>query len=474
MVASPQRIMAMLPLFFFIFSLAGCSPNNSAFQPKQECSVRIEKSPPTVVTAPEQQSPRSAVIFDVRVEVPVLLGELERVVPRSFSVSSEVKDTGQLQLEIERERFLTRQVNERVELSLALLGRASLCRSLGPLGCLSFARCEPAAKAFAIADLRLDEHLELRPVDVGITVTQPCTMSTLGVDITEKIQAEANQRAAEIRDQINAARPSVAPTLRSILSVIATPVPVGHQSCLRVRPKHVVQASHHAGEERSSELTTLVGVEGEISLETPCRAIEQTRVLALPPLRFVDALSPGIDLHPVETIAWSRVDEAIARSLQAQLIRSSTNQVTITDVSCSASVDGRLRLDVSVVGTLCGTLSFDAEVMSASTKSLRLREVRGVSESLPSIDERFGGLATRLRDVIENNAEISLIHDVGTLPRRLNDVAQIVFARPSETAPHQPIVQFEVHSASVDSVHVGANGVVLTLGIKGHSSVTVR
>lgn len=450
-------------------TLAACarSPAEPAF-PGATCAERLAPGDEEGEPPPAWTPPRSRVVVDVRVETGAILAGLDRAIPRRVVEQRGIDagPAGRLDVVVDRGPFSVSLAGDDLVLDVDLAGSARVCKPLGPLGCVGWASCDPSAHARAAVRLVLDASLGVPPSSVAIPITRPCTLTALGVDVTARVQREADARARSIRDEIDRGVPIVAPLVRSLWQALAASVPIGAATCARVRPTDLVQSGPRRDE---GALAIGLGVEGEVVVETPCRPAPQAT--AAPPPRLDRSIAPGVSLIVPVVASWEEIGRRVARALAATEAHAGPERVRITDVHARPAGAG-VRLEVAFVGRVCGVVSLDgAPIVSASGEvrfdalSPSSTELQRVRDAAPSLD--VGAFGRSLAAVLRLPPSL----DVAAVPRRLDSVVRALLPK---AAAGDPEVTVAMRDAYVSAVTVTSDGLALTLVASGDAKVVVR
>jgi hypothetical protein len=328
---------------------------------------------------------------------------------------------------------------------------------------------------------------------VSIELTKRCTLTAFAIDVTPRLQAEANDQAELLRARIEAALPEVRAPLEAIWGVLGSTIQLGRGTCARLVPTDVVQTGVRLVEGPVRTLRGGVGVEGRLSLEAPCadgrgggRGSRSPHVALPPPkVRLASEArrddhsesrakdnSPderGIDLRVPVVVPWDEASRAAARSLGTGDSRYAGHVVRVLDASLGPADGGEVTLDVTIAGEVCGALSFvgklgwqnDRNGLGFVSLRPRLAESAPTATTTASSSTLMSDLKARLR--IPLPVDITAL---GSTVRRTLDALV-----PREALPKGMRVEAALDEAGVELVLPTRDGVAAVVAARGEVNV---
>ena len=449
--------------------VSACSPPTQSVvsSTPRVCSVRLPPSAslPSLPATP-LDIPLSEVVVGITFDTSALTSRLAKQVPARVAAARDVDAglAGRLSYHIDRSPFSVALRERNLAVSTHLTSRADLCKPLGPLGCVPYAYCTPAADATASIPLSLGARYRLGPAAVSIRVTRPCTISSLGLDATPRIQAGANQQAHRIRDRIQRLLPSFEDDAGVLWRAMAVSVPLDVQTRLRIVPEQVVEGPPRLDR---SVITIPLGVRGKLRIES--RETEPEPAAALPRPAFDPTLEPGVSLVVPVEVDYESIAANLTRSVTDLHSNIPARKPRIVSLRVGSHGDD-LLIVASISGRTCGDVSLLARPgFDATSSRLRLSNVRpapGETARAHSVDPNLS-LQTFV-DELTVNASIPLPLDPFGLPR---GVERAVAMLASDQGPE---VRVNVPDTEVRDVRVTATGVATFVHVRGSAEVVLR
>lgn len=422
----------------------GCASNPArGASPGEGVGVCVERLPTrsttrltSVAALPAVPTPLSRIVVDADIDVAAALAEAERAVPRELGNGPDgdtvsVGDAGQLTMHVRRGDFALalaeREGKTQVGVRVPLVGDATLCRPLGPLGCVQVAACQPEALASASLVPLLDESYHFPPPEVAISLSRGCTLTAFQFDITPRLQAEANAQAERLRSRIEAALPEVREPLVALWELLGTTLPLGRGTCARLTPVTVIQTGARVAD---GHLRGGVGVEAHIRLESPCGASRRPGTLPAPVVRAPVDGEGSVDLQVPITLPWDEVTRATAESLSSIEASARGRRVHVTDASLEAEADGQATVRTVLAGPVCGTV-----LAQGTLRWQPERNAIGLSDVRITAEERtITGLsvveADRLARQIEATLRVPLPVDITSLGSSVRKTVDALMPKP--------------------------------------------
>lgn len=457
---------AALPTLASLLACGAAPTSGPPSWPGPLCHARIEGAPRATEDAAALSVPTSRVMLDVVVPVDAMVAALDRAVPPDVvdRRGIEVGSAGQLSLRVGRGAFSVSARGDDLVVDVDLFGRASFCKPLGLLGCVSYASCEPTAHGRAEVTLLLDGRYRLPPSRVEIPITRACTMSALALDVTDDFAKEAAAQARTIRDRIDGGVPDVAPIVQDIWRALGTSVPLGNGACARLSPRAVVQTGLRSS---GSTLSLGVGAEGEIVVEAPCRPTAASP--AIPPPRVARDATNGVHLEVPVVVSWEQASLVLARALSAQEPLVGAERAHVTDVRASPDGD-RVRLLLTLSGRTCGQVALVAGLAPrADLARIDLVELAPVDGER----ERAGLDLRALARELSPHLHVPLPVHPAAVPRRIDKIAATLLAH-DERDPSAPALKVTMQRAALGSALVRREGIVGVLVASGDATVSLR
>lgn len=422
--------------------------------------------PSPAIDAPPLVVPPSRVMVDVLVPVDAMIAALDRAVPPTVVERRgiDVGAAGKLELLVHRGAFSVSAKGDDLVVEVDLSGRASFCKPLGLLGCVTYASCEPAAHGRAEVTLALDGRYRLPPSRVEIPITRACTMTALGLDVTEDFSREAAAQARTIRERIDSGVPDVAPVVRDIWRALGTSVPLGNGACARLSPRSVVQTGLRS---TGSVLSIGVGAEGEIVVESPCRP-----AVASPPIpapRLAREAENGVHLEVPVVVSWEQVSLGLARAASALEPRIGNERVHVTDIRASADGE-RVRLWVALSGRVCGEVALLATL--APREDLARIDLVDLAPADGEAARTHLDLAELARELAPH-LHVPLPINPAAVPRRIDRIAATLLEK-DKGDPDAPEIRVGMDRAALKSAVVRQEGIVGVLVASGQAAVSLR
>lgn len=410
---------------------------------------------------PILQTPVSRVMVDATVDVAAVLAEVHQSVPRVVAEASAVDagEAGRLSFRVERGEFSLDLKDKRVGVKLPLRASAVLCRPLGPLGCVEIARCQPEAVASAHIVPLLDESYRFPSPVVAIELTKRCTLTAFAIDVTPRLQAEANTQAEKLRARIEAALPDVRASLAPLWDFVATTLPLGRGACARVVPAAVVQTGPRLA---NGVLRGGVGIEGQLSVESPCGKPSPRRPLPPPELREI--AGPGVDLRVPFTVPWEEASRGAAQSLDRVETRFGAGLVHVIDARFVPLSAASVALILTVSGELCGeVVLLGTPAWRTATNGLALDGLRRAGLTGPDPGALIADVAAALR--------VPLPVDITSLGSSLRRNLSALLPAPGEVGFAK--VSAEIGETRVERVVVTSGGLAAVVVASGEVSVAL-
>lgn len=426
--------------------------------------VPAQPPPADLAQAP---APLSRIVVDATVDVKRALVRAEAALPRLVADASDI-DTGdglRLSLKVERGDFSLDVGDDardrRVGVRVPLRGSAAICRPLGPMGCVELARCNPEATASAHLVPLLDAEYRFASPSVSIAITKRCTLTAFGIDVTPRLQAEANAQAEILRARIDAALPEVREPLLPIWELFGTTITLGRDTCARFVPTDVVQTGARV---RDGVLRGGVGVEGRLSLESPCRGPSPKRPLPPPVFRQIDknADDRGIDLRVPVVVPWDEVSRATARSLGTVEVAYGASLVRVIDARVGPGENGTMQVVATLAGDTCGEIVLTGKpIWSTARNAIGVGSLRATSATDASALER----------AIEGALRVPLPVDITSLGSTVRKTLDALVPKP--TSKDEPTVVEHVGEAGVEIVVPAKAGLAAVVVARGEVEVQI-
>jgi hypothetical protein len=440
---------------------------------------------------PEVPAPLSRIVVEADIDVAAALSEAEKSVPRDLGNGPEgdtvsVGEAGQLTMRVRRGAFAvelgqtapgeTAQAGRAsVGVRVPLEGMATLCRPLGPLGCVEVARCRPEAVASAFLVPLLDDSLHFPAPEVAISVTRGCTLTAFRFDITPRLQAEANAQAERLRSRIEAALPEVRAPLEQLWSLLGTTLPLGRGTCARLTPTAVIQTGVRL---EGGHLRGGVGVEAQVRLESPCGPSRAPGSLPSPVLRPHGDGEGSVDLQVPITIPWDEVSRAGAESLSSLESTIRRRPVHVTDATLAVGADGQAAVRLIVAGPVCGEITVQGALRwRPDRNAIALSEVRVEANEA----DRLGlapGEATRLAEKVEATFRLPLPVDITSLGSNVRKTLDALLPKPARgaeavtTAAALPTIEASLDEAQISLLRPTREG--LTAVVQAPGQITAK
>lgn len=459
-----------------VAAAAGCGTAKPHAEPPTapKCVARLDADLPPPTAGAPLVVPPSNVVVDLAVDTAAIVAALDREVPRRVAQGKgiDVGALGKASFHVDRGAWGASVRAGALHVETELSGHAEVCKPLGPFGCPSYASCDPGARADASIPLVLGADYRLPSARVAIPITRPCTVTSLGLDVTGRLQHEADVQADRVRREIDASIPSLEPGARALFSALAIVLPLSLESCVKVRPTAVLQGA--AVMRGPSSAGVPLGVVGEVTVESPCATPGPPA--SLPPPRFEPALAPGVSLEVPIALGFDDVSRELDRSAAPLDVAAGAEPVRITDLRAVGGI-GALELDATLVGRACGTVrllarpSYDAASGGVVFASVRPApgELERVARLAPTVD--LAPIAAAVRE----RARIPLPIDLASVPRRLEQaIATVAGAAAASAGPHAPEVAFHIDGAKVESVVVAAGRVAALASLHGSAAIRLR
>lgn len=445
----------------------GPRPRESAW-PGAVCRVRLPNAPARpAVDVPDAPTPRSRIVVDATVDIAKALARAESALPRVVADASDI-DTGdgsRLSLKVERGDFSLdlddSTPRTRVGVRVPLRGTAALCRPLGPMGCVELARCRPEATASAHLVPLLDAEYRFPSPSVSIDITKRCTLTAFAIDVTPRLQAEANAQAEILRARIDAALPEVREPIQPLWELLGTTITLGRDTCARLVPTDVVQTGARV---RGGLLRGGVGVEGQLSLESPCRGPSPKRPLPPPVFRQIDKHTDdrGIDLRVPVVVPWDEVSRATARSLDTVEVVYGASLVHVIDARVSPGENGSIQIVATLAGDTCGEIVLTGKpVWSTARNAIGVGSLRATSATD----------ATALARAIEAALRVPLPVDITSLGSTVRKTLDALVPKP--TSKDEPTVVDHIGEAGVELVVPAKAGLAAVVVARGEVEVQI-
>lgn len=470
---------------FGLCLLCACSPTSlhqtpaPLHQTRVPCSVRLDEPnlPDPIVPEPLDLSP-SEIVVGISFDTSTLTGLLAKDIPPRVAQGRNVDAgvAGRLSYRIDRSPFAASVSERRLFITTQLQGHADLCKPLGPLGCVGYARCSPRAAATASVPLSLGPSYRIGPASVRIRTTHPCEIG--GIDATPRIQKEADAQARRIERRINALLPSFAKDAQALWNAMGVHVPLGINSRLRITPLLVVEG---APMQVGSRVTIPLGVRAAVRIEPLGGARDD--VGPIPSPVYEPALASDLHLHVPIEVDLDSIDAGLSRSVRESSRPqpkepigkpsndSAEDPLTTKILSVRSRPDGEsLRLFISVKGYSCGVLVFrGTPAYDEASGRVHLSEVT----PLPSEIQRIARLdpdldLDRIAQILQSRGTVPLPIDPSTIPAGLDRAVELLSPRES------PDVRMGVGEASVSRVAVTPTGLAVVVHVSGSAQIVLK
>lgn len=431
--------------------------------PPASCSLRFDEPDlPLAPEPPELDVPQSEVVVALSFDPDALAARLAREVPPRVASARDVDAgmAGKLSYRIDRSPFAVDVRDRRLFVSTLLTARADLCKPLGPLGCVQYAYCTPAAHATASIPLSLGPSYQLGPASVAIRVTRPCRIG--GVDATPRIQQGADAQARRLQRRVNGMLPSFADDAQLLWNAMGVHVPLGIDSRLRIQPDHVVEGPPR---EEGKLVTIPLGVRGTVRIEP--RQGERDDPGRIPPPRTEPDLEPGLRLHVPVGVDRETLDAGLSRSARGPV--GPDGATRISSVRTRPTAAGLLLL-VTFHGPACGTAAFRAAPrFDDSSGRIILSDVSPVPSELARLRAIVPALDLHLvASLIEERGQVAPSVDPFAIPKGLERSVELL------ASDDGPDVRLAVADALVEHVVPTPTGVAALVEVRGKAQVVLR
>jgi hypothetical protein len=420
-----------------------------------------------VAALPAVPAPLSRLVVEADIDAVAALAEAEKSVPRELGNggagdSVSVGEAGQLTMRVRRGDFALEMGSEGEEgasepghrsvgVRVPLVGNATLCRPLGPLGCVEVARCEPDAVASAFLVPLLDDSYHFPPPEVAIAIGRGCTLTAFRFDITPRLQAEANAQAERLRSRIEAALPEVREPLGELWGLLGTTLPLGRGTCARLTPRSVIQTGARL---ENGHVRGGVGVLGELRLESPCGPSTSPGPLPAPVVRPHREGEGSVDLQVPITIPWDEVSRAAAESLSSLETMVRRRPVHVTDAALAVTADGQATIRLIVAGPVCGEITARGALRwRPDRNAIALSGVRVEATEA----ERLGlapGEAARLAERVEASFRLPLPVDITSLGSNVRKTLDALLPKPTPGARASATAALPTIEANLDEAQI--------------------
>ena len=426
------------------------------------CSLRFDEPDlPLCAEPPDLDVPQSEVVVALSFEPSTLAARLAREVPPRVASARDVDAgvAGKLSYRIDRSPFAVDVRDDRLFVSTRLTARADLCKPLGPLGCVQYANCSPAANAIASIPLSLGSSYQLGPASVAIRVTRPCQIG--GLNATPRIQQGANAQARHLQRRINTLLPSFSNDAQLLWNAMGVHVPLGIDSRLRIQPDHVVQGPPR---EEGQLVTIPLGVRGTVRIEP--RQGQRHDPGRIPPPRTEPDLESGLRLHVPIDVDLDALDTGLSRSVRGPI--EPKNATRILSVRTRPTDTGLLLL-ATIQGPSCGTVAFRASPdFDDSSGRIILSNVSPLPSEVERLHALDPSLDLHLVARCLERGQVAPAVDPFTIPKGLERSVELL------ASDDGPDVRITVADARVDRVVSTRSGVAAVVEVIGNAQVVLR
>jgi hypothetical protein len=426
------------------------------------CSRRLPPPPlDDLAPAAPLHLPLSNLVAKVDLDASAITDRLAHEVPRRVASARDVDAgfAGKLSYDIDRTPFVISLAGSSLQVETTLTAHAQLCKPLGPLGCVAYGGCDPSAHAIATVPLALRHDYGVGPARVAITVTRPCSISSLALDATPRIQRGADQQAARIQARINAMLPSFEAGARALWRAMGVVVPLGLQTRLRIVPEQVVQGDPTMTDQRVS---IPLGVRGRIVIES--RESEPVPTSPLPAPTVESALTPGVQLDVPIEIDLESASASASRALPPRPIDDAPDRLAVVALRVRTSADA-IVLVASISGHACGDVAFLAvPVFDPRSNRVLLTQVRPLVPASSPLRHRLDDVARAL----ERAVSLPLPVNVDDVPKGLERAVGLL------RSSSGPEVIVRTDPPRVSSVLPTPSAIAVVVQVRGAADVVVR
>lgn len=356
---------------------AASAPTSPA--PAPSCVLHLPE--PDLSSFPPAQTPdwpRSRIVSNLEIPISAIASRLATEVPNPVSSARNVDAgaAGRLTYTVRRSPFSLDVREGRLLAFCELVAEAEVCKPLGPLGCVSYGSCSPAAHAEASIPLQPRADWGLGHSRVGIGITRSCRLGPL--DATPILQQGAQAQAARMQARIDRLLPSLEPQARALWQSPPIEYEDG-SSRLRFVPDCVVVGS--ASSNRQS-IFVPVGLRGAFvpAVDPPAK------LPSLPAPCPAEDLAPGIELEVPGLVSPRDLDSRILSALSATKLVSGSLRGEVRAVRTLPTGAGLLVV-ATTGGGLCGDVGLlVTPTLQEITGELRF-DVVGSVPTLPGAGE---------------------------------------------------------------------------------------
>ncbi len=439
-----------------VATVAACAPTKGTAPGESggHCEARTSKAPPGAAP-PDTRAPSSRLVVEARARTSALSREIQKRVPRTLaSVRRRPSGAiGDVSYVVTRGAIAINLKGEKLVATVPVAAQVEVCKPLGPL-CIRYGTCNPRLAAHATVPLVLGDNYNLGRARASVALTRSCIIA--GFNAGPEIRKIARRQIGGIERQINAAVPPFRPYVNGAWQLLHVPVALSRNTCLKIEPEALSQSPPR---QKGGVVSMRLAAMARASFEEPCADSESAAAPSPLPTRRIDKKLPsGSELRVPLRLGWEDVSAELSRS-----VRGSAGKVAVLKVAASGQLSEgapRVRLDVTVDGTVCGEASLVAEPFYDKERGrIRLRGVRGLGASLRELRP--------VLERIERLAEVPVAVDTSAAARGLTRAVESAVG----DLPKNVKLDLSVQPAEIGEVVAEARGISAVLRVRGTARV---
>ncbi|MBI5537814.1 MAG: DUF4403 family protein [Deltaproteobacteria bacterium] len=405
---------------------------------------------------------RSQIGATILVSLSAIASRIASEVPPQAAASRvNVGAAGLLTYTARRTPFTASLRGQRLHFTSQINATAEVCKPLGPLGCVVYAECQPAAVADASLGLEPATDWSLGPSRVVVAMTRSCTLGP--IDATSMIQRGANQQAAALRAKIDASLPSLLRPATAIWRAARLDAELGAQH-LRFDPDQMTVGT-----------PVIQGDIASIPVVVRGAAVPGSAAAALasppnpPPPRSDPKSAAGIVVRAPLLLDSRSLSQSLVQNLTPLAISAGSARAAPVTVEAHPMSDG-LRFELQLGGDVCGRIPFIATpALDRERGAVRLDDVKvmlsarsPLTRALPDLDQRQLELAIQQRVSIP-------------IPTKAEAVAELLGRSTDKIRPDgAATVELGKPAATFEGITLAPQGIFVWATVRQDARIEVR
>ncbi|MEZ4226069.1 MAG: DUF4403 family protein [Polyangiaceae bacterium] len=416
------------------------------------CAERVVAAAPGQPAA-EAATPSSRLVVELRARASALSREIAKQVPRTLGSARQQPSgvVGNVSYVVTRGNIGVSLEGERLVATVPVAAEVEVCKPLGPI-CIRYGACSPRLSARAAIPLVLGEDYSLRPARASVALTKTCVIA--GFDAAPEIRKMARQQIGAIEARINSSVPPLRGYVQGAWQLLQVPVALSRDTCLKAEPESLSQSLPRMTD---GVLSMRLGATAKATFEDPCAERDAKEAASpLPPRRLDESLPAESELRVVLRSGWREVSASLSRS--ARQTRGDVQILRVVASSQQTTAGPRVRLDVTVDGSVCGEASYLAEpAFDEKARRIHMRKLTPLGEHPAALDA--------VRQALEGSGEVPIAVDTADASKGLAAAVDSAVA----DLPKDVKVELSLQPAKVVQVVADPRGILAVLAVRGEA-----